>query len=126
MAQMLLVGLGGMIGSVLRLFVATAFQKAISTSFPVGTLAVNLLGCLAIGMFAGLAEAKQWTNLEVRFFVVMGVLGGFTTFSAFGYETFLLLRANAYVFAAASVLANVVVGTVAVVVGWAVAMYFAT
>jgi fluoride exporter len=115
-----------MIGSVLRFAVTISLQQRLPTSFPVGTLAVNLLGCLAIGVFASLAEVRQWTSPDVRLFVTTGILGGFTTFSAFGYETFQLLRDDAFIFAALSVVANVVVGTAAVGLGWAVAKYLAT
>jgi CrcB protein len=108
-----------------RYLVAAGVQKAMPATFPAGTLTVNLLGCLVIGAFAGLAEAKQWTSPEVWLFVVTGVLGGFTTFSAFGYETFLLLREGEFGYAAASVLANVAVGFGAVGVGWATAKFFA-
>jgi fluoride exporter len=126
MVQVLLVGLGGMIGSVLRYVVASGLQKGVSESFPVGTMAVNLLGCLAIGVFASVAEVKQWTSPEARLFVTTGILGGFTTFSAFGYETFRLLRESAFGFAAASVFGNVVIGTVAVGLGWMLGKTFAS
>jgi CrcB protein len=126
MAQVLLVGLGGMIGSVLRYALASAVQRSAHAAFPAGTLVVNLLGCLAIGVFMSLAEAKQWMSPNIRLFVTTGILGGFTTFSAFGYETFRLLRENAYGFATANVLANVVVGTVAVGLGWSLGRFLAT
>jgi CrcB protein len=59
---------------------------------PWGTLAVNVLGCLAIGFCGGLAESRQLFAADARLFLFIGVFGGFTTFSTFGYETFALLR----------------------------------
>jgi fluoride exporter len=126
MVQVLLVGLGGMIGSIMRYALASGVQDYVRLAFPAGTLAVNLLGCLFIGAFASLAEVKQWTNVETRLLVTTGFLGGFTTFSAFGYETFRLMRDNLYAYAVINVLANVLFGIMAVGIGWAVAKYFAT
>jgi CrcB protein len=62
------------------------------TTFPYGTLAVNVSGCLAIGCWPGLFELRQLFGLEARLFLVIGVLGGYTTFSSFAYETLVLAR----------------------------------
>lgn len=87
------VGLGGFAGSILRFAVSGLVQRFDpSGSFPYGTLAVNALGCLAIGIFAGPAETRQVFGPELRSFMFLGLLGGFTTFSTFGYETHALLR----------------------------------
>jgi len=91
--QLLLVGTGGFLGSVLRYVVSGAVHRLLpTTTFPVGTLTVNALGCLAIGFLAGLAETRQLLTPESRVFLLLGLLGGFTTFSTFGYEAFELLR----------------------------------
>ncbi|MSP39320.1 MAG: fluoride efflux transporter CrcB [Deltaproteobacteria bacterium] len=93
MKAILLVGTGGFLGSVLRyLCAAWVFRIFDKPWFPVGTLAVNLLGCLVIGLLGGLAEQRRLFDQEVRLFVFVGILGGFTTFSAFAYETSILLR----------------------------------
>jgi len=91
--QIVLVGLGGFVGSVLRFAVSGFVQRwDPGGSFPIGTLAVNALGCFAIGALAGLAESRQVFGSELRLFLFLGLLGGFTTFSTFGYETHALLR----------------------------------
>lgn len=90
------------------------------TTFPYGTLLVNLLGCLLIGVVAGYAESRQLFGPEVRMFVLIGVLGGFTTFSTFGYETFAMLRDNDLLRAAANVGAHVILGLALVWLGYAI------
>jgi CrcB protein len=93
MKTILLVGGGRFVGSVLRYWLsAWVFRIFARPWFPVGTLAVNLLGCLLIGLLAGLAERRRVFDPQIRLFIFVGVLGGFTTFSAFAYETATLLR----------------------------------
>lgn len=118
MNHVLLVGMGGFIGSILRYWLSDAAQRSTQGGFPVGTVAVNFLGCLVIGAVWSLVEYRQWLNPELRIFVTVGILGGFTTFSAFGYETFVLIRDGQYPWALANVAANVVLGIGAVIVGW--------
>ena len=82
--RVLLVGIGGFIGSVLRYWLSGGIQSAAPrSSFPYGTPAVNLLGCLAIGILAELAESRGFLRPDTRAFLFVGVLGGFTTLSAF-------------------------------------------
>ncbi len=119
---LLLVGAGGFVGSVLRFLVSGWAQRLDPAgSFPVGTLAVNTAGCLAIGLLGGLAEARSILGPEARLFVLIGVLGGFTTFSTFGYETLALLREGAWLPAAGNVVGSVVLGLAAVWIGWGLA-----
>ncbi len=93
MERMWLVGLGGALGSMGRYAVGGLIGRLRSGwSFPLETLAVNVAGCLAIGLLAGLAESRGVFSGTTRAFLFAGVLGGFTTFSTFGYETFQLLR----------------------------------
>jgi len=83
-----LVGFGGFIGSVARYLMAGAVHRVADRAlFPSGTLAVNVLGCLAIGFLGGLAESRGVLSASARLFLLIGVLGGFTTFSSFGFET---------------------------------------
>ena len=118
MTRLLLVGAGGFVDSVLRWALSTLVQDAAhGARFPFGTLAVNVLGCLAIGVVVQLAETRSAIGAEVRLLVATGLLGGFTTFSAFGNETLDLLRADARALAAANVLANVLLGLAAVHAG---------
>jgi CrcB protein len=93
MDKALLVGAGGFIGSVLRYWLSGVIQQSINhPSFPFGTLAVNLTGCLLIGFLSQLADARGVFTPETRAFVFVGILGGFTTFSTFGNESMNLLR----------------------------------
>ena len=120
----LMVGAGGLLGAVLRYLASTWVQGSVGDGgFPYGTLAVNAAGCLAIGLIAGYAEARQPLSAEAQAFVVVGVLGGFTTFSAFGIDTIRLVRDGAYVAGAANVFLQVAVGLAAVAVGLYVAQW---
>lgn len=93
MVAVVFVGIGSFIGGVLRYLLSTWVHRLLDNPwFPCGTLAVNGLGCLAIGFLAGLAESRAAFTPEVRLFVFVGVFGGFTTFSSFAFETFALVR----------------------------------
>ena len=93
MTNVLLVGIGGFLGSAARyLITGLVTQASAAARFPLGTLAVNILGCFAIGLVAGLAERADLFSAQTRLFLVTGVLGGFTTFSAFAFETYFLGR----------------------------------
>ena len=92
MNKIFLAGIGGFVGSVLR-YSLTIFAQNRS-DFPYGTLAVNLLGCLAIGLLSQVSETRGVFTAETRTLLFVGVLGGFTTFSAFGNETMNLWRAG--------------------------------
>ena len=92
-AQIMVVGTGGFVGSSLRFVVSGWAQRlAASGGFPYGTLTVNVLGCLLIGLLGGLAEFRQILEPGQRLFLLIGVLGGFTTFSTFAYESLSLLQ----------------------------------
>lgn len=122
MINILLVGAGGFIGSVLRYLVSGWVQQASrSVDFPFGTLAVNVIGCFIIGILAQLAESRGVFTSESRLFVFTGLLGGFTTFSSFGNETLNLARDSQLMNAFANVGANLVIGLVAVWLGRAAA-----
>ena len=119
--QVLLVGAGGFIGSVLRYTVSGLVHRAIPFSgFPYGTLVVNLVGCLAIGLLAGLAESRQVIGPELRIFLFLGLLGGFTTFSTFAYEGVELIHHGEFAKMLASVMVHVLVGFTAVWFGHAI------
>ena len=116
--ELLIVGAGGAAGAVARPAMAGALMAASGhPRFPVGTLAVNLLGCALIGVFAAFAEALPGLNGPARLLLVTGVLGGYTTFSAFGLETMLLLRRGDAALAAGYVAASVLLGLAAVWLG---------
>lgn len=107
----MLVGTGGFAGALLRYGLSGLIQRTtIMSTFPYGTLVVNMLGCLLIGFAAGFIDSRQISGEEVRLFALVGLLGGFTTYSAFGYETLLLLRDTDYLRAVGNVAIHVVLG----------------
>ncbi len=121
MTDLLLVGTGGFIGAASRYGVTLAVSRLLGQpSFPWGVLTVNVLGSLLIGVLAGIAETRQ-IGPGARLFLFVGILGGFTTFSAITNDTLTLLRNAAYLSAAANVLLSVALGLAAVAVGYAAA-----
>jgi CrcB protein len=119
--NVLLVGIGGFLGSIARYLVSGYIQDRTGEIFPFGTLAVNVIGCFAIGGLSELAEARAFLSPEARALVVVGVLGGFTTFSTFGNETVNLLRDGEWMFAVMNLLTHAVLAIGAVWVGRATA-----
>jgi CrcB protein len=102
--NLLLVGFGGFLGSVARYSLSALVTQATAAArFPYGTLVVNLVGCLSIGLLSGLAEHRHVFDPSTRLLLFTGVLGGFTTFSAFAYETYFLAREGSPLPAAANV-----------------------
>lgn len=113
------VGSGGFLGALARYGLGGLVHRQVPmAAFPYGTLVVNLLGCLLIGVLAGLADSRQVFGPEFRTFALIGVLGGFTTFSTFGYETIALLRDAEYLRAATNVGVHVILGLALVWLGY--------
>ena len=116
--NLLFVGLGGFIGAALRyatgLFVGRFFVDA---QFPYGTFVVNMLGCLLIGFLAGITDSRQLLNDTSRAFVFTGMLGAFTTFSTFSYETMGLLQNGQTSPALTNLGLQIILGLLAVWVG---------
>lgn len=108
--KILLVMLGGGLGAVMRFGIGHTVMHNSESNFPWGTLAVNLIGCAGIGIFGAFLVGPWPIREEVRLFAMIGILGGFTTFSSFGYETFELLEDHAYMKAAAYVITSNVAG----------------
>ena len=99
------VGAGGVVGAAARYLLVMGVNGALGgAGFPYGTLAVNAVGCFLIGLVVGFAEAHKPLSSEVQAFLIIGVLGGFTTFSAFGMDTIRLFRDHAYFAGSANVL----------------------
>ena len=92
LTRIILIGVGGGIGSVLRYLTNVAFQGTPANGFPLATLLINVAGCAAIGFLMGLFAAPGGLGPDLRLALTVGVLGGFTTFSTFGWETFALVR----------------------------------
>lgn len=122
MRDLLLVAFGGALGSVLRWSVTAAMARlSRDAAFPWGTLAVNLVGSCAIGFVLTLAFERSSVPPAARLFIVTGLLGGFTTFSAFSWETLVLLRDGHALAAAGYAGGSVLGGLVAAALGAALA-----
>lgn len=119
MKAILLVGLGGMIGSVARYKAGGwLLHHTLLERFPWSTFAVNVVGCLAAGVLAGLVEKHDLFMADTRLFLFTGLLGGFTTFSAFGLDAIYLVRRGELMTAASYAGLSVIVGIVAVWLGF--------
>ncbi len=122
MKAIVLVGLGGGIGSIARYLIGDWLRYATAPDrFPVATFVVNIVGCLIAGMLAGMIARYDVLSPQVRLFLFTGLLGGFTTFSAFGLETTLLLRRGEIQTAATYAVASLVLGIAAVWIGYRIA-----
>ena len=109
MKEILLVGAGGFIGAGLRYMTSAWFAQFTRFGFPLGTSAVNFIGCTLLGMFVGFGLEKN-AVFPLKEFVAIGLLGGFTTFSAFGLESFEMLQAGQFKMTAIYVLGSIVLG----------------
>ena len=118
MYKILIVGVGGFLGAILR-YGLSGFAQKISGSidFPYGTLAVNLLGCLVIGMLSRMDEIHSVLNPQTRLLLFIGILGSFTTYSTFGNETLNLIQDHRYILALLNVGLHLVLGLSAVLLG---------
>lgn len=124
MLKYLLIGTGGFIGSILRYWTSVNSYKIFGEKFPYGTFVVNVLGCLLIGFIAEISENRFLISSEVRTFLMIGFLGGYTTFSTFGYETFTLLQDKDYVTALLNIFSSVILCIAAVWIGSLIAKLF--
>jgi CrcB protein len=119
--RVLLVGIGGFAGSILRYWLSGFAQGiAPTTSFPWGTLVVNLAGCLVMGVLIELIEVQGLFGPEAHPLLVVGLLGGFTTFSAFSNETVTALRNGMTGIALTNIVASLFFGLTAIVAGRAI------
>jgi len=120
MRGLLFVAVGGAIGSVARYKLSGyVLHHTIDWRFPAGTFAVNVIGCLVTGLLAGLAERHAILSPEARLLLLTGVLGGFTTFSAFGLETMFLLKRGDVLVAVANIVLSVAAGLAVLWLGMA-------
>ncbi len=109
-ALVVLVFVGGGIGSICRYALATSLQRSFAGPFPVGTFVVNLAGCFAIGLVGALGLERAAISPEARVFLMVGILGGFTTFSSFTWETLGLLTVRDILRATLYVMGSVFLG----------------
>jgi CrcB protein len=118
MRNLLIVGAGGFCGAILRYLISGGVQRwSQSFDFPYGTLAVNLIGCLVIGMLTRLDEVRSILSPEMRFLIMIGLLGAFTTYSTFSNEAMNLINDRRFHLALLYVGAHVVLGLGAVLLG---------
>lgn len=88
----MIVGLGGFIGTVARFLISRYFQVNVASVFPWSTFVVNIVGCLLIGIIYGISEKGDFLSSEIRLFLTVGICGGFTTFSTFSNDAYMLIR----------------------------------
>jgi fluoride exporter len=112
-----IIGSGSFLGGVTRFLTSKYIQDNISTSFPLGTFLVNLIGCFLIGIFYGLSERGNGMNMEYRLFLTVGFCGGFTTFSTFSNENLAMLRDGNMLQAAFYISGSVFFGILATYLG---------
>jgi len=117
MTKLLFIAFGGGAGAVSRYLVAGWGQRLIPGTFPLGTLLVNVLGCLLIGFLATLLTGPLIVREEYRIAILVGFLGGFTTFSTFGYETFELAVDREWWQAVFNLMASNAMGLLAIWIG---------
>ncbi len=123
MDKLLFVAVGGAIGAVGRYAVSGWAQWLLGSGFPYGTLAVNVVGCFLLGFIAHYGQVTSLIPLNWRVGLTVGFLGGLTTFSTFGYETFFQLEDGERVAATCNIGANLILGLAAVWAGTALARF---
>ncbi len=113
----LIIALGGGLGSILRYFTSVLVSKYWSSNFPLATFIVNSIGCLLIGFIIGLLEKNQLSDSRLKWFLVTGICGGLTTFSAFGMENYNLFQNNNSLLAFVYIAMSIVIGLLAIWLG---------
>jgi fluoride exporter len=109
--QLILVTIGGGIGAVVRWQIGSLIlHQTANWKFPIGTFIINVAGCMVAGLLAGLVIKQEMFEADTRLFMFTGLLGGFTTFSAFGIETVYLIRRQEYMVALSYVLLSIICG----------------
>jgi len=120
MAKLIIIGLGGFIGAIGRYMITQYFFQSSTSEFPLGTFIVNILGCLLLGMFMYYAQSSEAISPHMRMFVAIGILGAFTTFSTFSYETVALFNAQKMMLAFANVTGSILLGVFSVWLGYSI------
>ena len=113
----LFIGIGGAIGSILRYLTSVMVTKYWANQFPLATFITNVLGCFVIGLFIGLLEKNNLANSSLKWFLVTGFCGGYTTFSTFGFENYSLFQSNNSILAFGYIAMSVLLGIFAVWLG---------
>ena len=113
--------MGGFLGSISRYLVQMLVSARMPVLFPLGTMVVNLVGCLFIGLFFGYVEHRHWFSPQVRLFFTIGFFGSFTTFSTFAFENYELIREGNFLNFSIYTMISVVGGILLVWGGYALA-----
>jgi fluoride exporter len=124
MGRLLFVGLGGFVGTVFRYWLSGVVARRYGETFPLGTLVVNAIGCFVIGFLFYFFYDRALTTPTARTVVLIGLIGGFTTFSSYGLQTFTLVRDGELFLALVNVVASNVVCLVLVWLGYSLAKVF--
>jgi CrcB protein len=119
-SKILAVGMGGFLGALGRYWISGLAQR-LGERFPYGTLSVNLIGSFLLGLFATLFLEKIIVNQDIRLFLLVGLLGAFTTYSTFSLETFNLMRSGEWMFSGLNIFANVLGTLIAIWAGVSIA-----
>lgn len=115
--SILIVGFGGFIGTVARFLIMRYFQFTSTSIFPWSTFIINIAGCLLIGLIYGISKKNDVLSPEIRLFLTVGICGGFTTFSTFSNDAFLLIREQEWIRFALYTSFSVFIGLMAVYLG---------
>lgn len=118
MQKTILIALAGLIGTVLRYWLSGVVARQYGESFPWGTMAVNLIGCVGAGAVFFLTEERFVLNPTLRTVILIGLLGGFTTFSSYSLQTFALLRDGEFGMAILNVFTSNILGLFMVWIGY--------
>ena len=113
---------GGFIGAVCRYLISGWVQSFRNSFFPLGTLGVNLIGCFIIGLLGGLVENRELLTPGALLFLLVGILGSFTTFSTFGYETLGMIRDQQIAYVLINILSHVGLGLMAAWFGYSIVL----
>lgn len=115
--NVLIIGMGGFIGTISRYLGSVYVDKWIAISFPMGTFIVNILGCFLVGLFYGIFETSELMTTEWRLFLTIGFCGGFTTFSAFAFDNFLMAKDEQFLYMSLYTIGSVTLGLLMVYLG---------
>lgn len=118
--NLFLIAIGGAVGSVARSLLSTSVLRVTGLLFPIGTFVVNVVGCLLFGAIVGAAQVRFVLSPEARAFLLVGILGGFTTFSSYTFESVGLMQDGRFLAATLNIVGQVIVSLVAYWVGFAI------